>query len=81
MERSAMPELQRITRDPEIMGGKPCIRGMRVTVGTILGLLADGHREGEILEAYPYLEPGDIRAALSYAAWRLEELEVTITPA
>jgi uncharacterized protein (DUF433 family) len=51
MERSAMPELQRITRDPEIMGGKPCIRGMRVTVGTILGLLADGHREGEILEA------------------------------
>jgi uncharacterized protein (DUF433 family) len=73
MERSAMPELQRITRDPEIMGGKPCIRGMRVTVGTILGLLADGHREGEILEVKPYLEPGDIRAALSYAAWRLEE--------
>ena len=81
MERSAMPELQRITRDPEIMGGKPCIRGMRVTVGTLLGLLADGHSEGEILEAYPYLEPGDTRAALSYAAWRLEELEVTITPA
>jgi uncharacterized protein (DUF433 family) len=81
MERSAMPELQRITRDPEVMGGKPCIRGMRVTVGTILGLLASGHREDEILEAYPYLEPGDIRAALSYAAWRLEELEVTISPA
>jgi len=81
MERSAMPELQRITRNPEVMGGKPCIRGMRVTVGMILGLLAGGHSEEEVLEAYPYLEPGDIRAALSYAAWRLEELEVTITPA
>jgi uncharacterized protein (DUF433 family) len=81
MESSAMPELQRITRDSEVMGGKPCIRGMRVTVGTILGLLAGGHGEEEILEAYPYLESGDIRAALSYAAWRLEELEVTITPA
>jgi len=76
-----MPELQRITRNPEVMGGKPCIRGTRVTVGTIPGLLASGHAEEEVLEAYPYLEPGDIRAALSYAAWRLEELEVTITPA
>jgi uncharacterized protein (DUF433 family) len=60
------------------MGGKPCIRGMRVTVGTILGLLASGHSEKEILDAYPYLEPEDIHAALSYAAWRLEELEVPI---
>ncbi len=81
MERSAVPELQRIIRDPEVMGGKPCIRGMRVTVETILGLLANGHGEEEILRAYAYLEPGDIRAALSYAAWRLEELEVTITNA
>jgi len=61
-------ELQRITRDPEVIGGKPCIRGMRVTVGTILGLLASGHSEKEILEAYPYLELDDIREALSYAA-------------
>ncbi len=76
-----MNELQRITRDPEVMGGKPCIRGMRVTVGTILGLLASGHSEEELLEAYHYLEAGDIRAALSYAAWRLEELEVPITNA
>lgn len=76
-----MPELKRITQDPEVMGGKPCIRGTRVTVGTILGLLAGDHGEEEILEAYPYLEAGDIRAALSYAAWRLEELEVTITTA
>jgi len=76
-----MAELQRITRDPEVMGGKPCIRGMRVTVGTILGLLAGGHDEEEVLEAYPYLEPDDIRESLGYAAWRLDELEVKITPA
>lgn len=63
-----MQDFERITRDPDVMGGKPCIRGMRVTVGTILGLLASGHSEKEILEAYPYLEPGDIHAALSYAA-------------
>ncbi len=63
------------------MGGKPCVRGMRVTVGTILGLLASGHNEGEILDAYPYLELEDIREALSYAAWRLEELELPIAPA
>lgn len=76
-----MSELQRIMQDPEVMGGKPCVRGTRVTVGTILGLLASGHGEEEILKAYPYLKPGDVRAALSYAAWRLEELEVTITTA
>ncbi len=73
-----MQELQRITQDPDVMGGKACVRGMRVTVGMILGLLASGRSEGEILKAYPYLEPEDIREALSYAAWRLEELEVPI---
>jgi uncharacterized protein (DUF433 family) len=65
-----------ITRDPKIMGGKPCIRGMRVTVGTIVGLLAAGRSEKEILEAYPYLQLSDIRDALAYAAWRAEEIEV-----
>jgi uncharacterized protein (DUF433 family) len=50
------------------MGGKPCIRNMRVTVGTIVGLFAAGRSEPEILQAYPYLEPGDLRAALTYAA-------------
>jgi uncharacterized protein (DUF433 family) len=74
-----MRELDRITLNPEIMGGKPCIRGLRVTVGTILGLLASGHSEEEILQAYPYLEPEDIRAALAYATWRVEEREVTVT--
>jgi uncharacterized protein (DUF433 family) len=74
-----MQDFQRITRDPDVMGGKPCVRGMRVTVGTLLGLLASGHSEKEILDAYPYLESEDIHAALSYAAWRLEELEVPIS--
>ena len=60
------------------MGGKPCIRGLRVTVGTIVGLLASGRSEQDILRAYPYLEVGDIRAALSYAAWRAEEVEVPV---
>lgn len=66
-------EFNRITLDPLVMGGKPCIRGMRVTVATILGLLAAGKSRERILEAYPYLEPEDIDAALAYAAWRLEE--------
>lgn len=74
-----MRELDRITLDPEVMGGKPCIRGLRVTVGTILGLLAAGRSEEEILRAYPYLEPEDIRAALAYATWRVEEREVTVS--
>ncbi len=74
-----MQPLDRITRDPNVMGGKPCIRGMRVTVGTILGLLAAGHSEDRILQAYPYLELEDIRQALSYATWRVEEIEVPLS--
>ena len=61
-----MPTLDRITRNPQIMGGKPCIRGMRVTVGTIVGLVASGHSHIDILSAYPYLEDEDIRQALAY---------------
>ncbi len=68
--------LTRITHDPEVMGGRPCIRGMRVTVGTIVGLLASGHSIEEVLQAYPYLEKEDVQAALSYAAWRAEEVEL-----
>lgn len=71
--------LERITTDPAVMGGKPCIRGLRVTVGTIVGLIATGHGEEEILRLYPYLEAGDIREALSYAAWRAEEIEVPLS--
>ena len=73
-----MDLLARITHDPAVMGGRPCIRGLRVTVGTIVGLLASGHSVDEILNAYPYLEPDDVNAALSYAAWRSEEIEVPL---
>ena len=73
-----MTKLDRITLDPDVMGGRPCIRGLRVTVGTVVGLLAEGHRRDEVLEAYPYLEPDDIGQALAYAAWRLEEQEVPV---
>lgn len=73
-----MNQLQRITLDPAVMGGKPCIRGLRVTVGMIVGLLAAGRTEEEILKAYPYLEKEDLREALAYAAWRAEEIEVPL---
>ena len=73
-----MLTLDRITLDPAVMGGKPCIRGMRVTVGTIVGLLAAGKTHEDVLAAYPYLEPADIQAALAYAAWRSEESELPL---
>jgi uncharacterized protein (DUF433 family) len=76
-----MRQFLRITLDPAVMGGKPCIRGLRVTVGTIVGLLAAGHTTEEILKAYPYLEEPDIREALAYAAWRVEEVEVPLKTA
>ncbi|EGV15987.1 protein of unknown function DUF433 [Thiocapsa marina 5811] len=63
------------------MGGKPCIRGMRVTVGPVLGLMAEGVSRERILSAYPYLEPEDLDTALDYAAWRLEEREEDLTAA
>jgi uncharacterized protein (DUF433 family) len=70
--------MNRITHDPQIMGGKPTIRGMRVTVGMLVGLVASGHSYRDILKMYPYLEREDIFAALSYAAWRLEETELPL---
>jgi uncharacterized protein (DUF433 family) len=73
--------LDRITIDPAVMGGKPCLRGMRVTVGLITGLVASGASFQEIFELYPYLEEADIKAALTYAAWRAEEREVALQPA
>jgi len=73
-----MEYLRRITFDPGIMGGKPCIRGMRVTVGMIVGLVASGYSKQEILNMYPYLEDEDIDEALKYAAWRVEEIEVPV---
>jgi uncharacterized protein (DUF433 family) len=75
-----MEPLARITHDPNLMGGRPCIRGLRMTVGTIVGLLAAGKSAEDILAAYTYLEPDDIRAALSYAAWPAEEVELPLGP-
>ncbi len=63
-----MPKLARITFNLEVMGGKPCIRGIRVTVGTIVGLLAAGRSIDEVLSAYPYLESADIYQAPTYAS-------------
>ena len=60
-EEKLMESLKRITFNPEVIGGKPCIRGMRITVGTIVGLIASGQSIEDVLEAYPYLERGDIR--------------------
>ena len=69
---------ERITFDMNIMGGKPCLRGMRVTAGTVVGLVASGLSFSEILTAYPYLETEDIKQALAYAAWRVEEIEIPL---
>jgi len=74
-EESNMQKLDRITFEPGKMGGKPCIRGMRITVGTVVGLVAAGHSIDEILNEYPYLENEDVMQSLAYAAWRAEELE------
>ena len=74
-----MTIVERITVDPTVMGGRPCIRGQRVTVGTIVGLVAAGRSNTEILALYPYLEAGDVRAALEYAAWRVDDLERPFT--
>ena len=76
-----MKNLTRITLDPNIMGGRPCIRGLRVTVGTIIGLLASGISTEGILGMYPYLQQEDIMEALAYAAWRSEEIEVPLATA
>ena len=73
-----MKQLKRISIDPQVMGGKPCIRNMRVTVGTIVGLIGAGRTTEEVLKAYPYLERDDILEALTYAAWRSEEREVQL---
>ena len=73
-----MGQLDRITQEPEVMGGKACIRGMRLTVGMVVGQIGAGHSVEEILTDFPYLERDDIMQALRYAAWRADEREVTL---
>lgn len=73
-----MSLLERVTHDTAVMGGKPCLRGQRVTVGTVLGLLSAGKTPEDILALYPYLEADDIRASLEYASWRTQETELPL---
>ena len=74
-----MEHLNRITQQPGVMGGKACIRGLRVTVGMVVGQIGAGHSVEELLAEYPYLEREDIMQALCYAAWRAEEREVVLS--
>ena len=74
-----MNQLDRIEINPTVMGGKPCIKGTRVTVGTLVGLFAEGHDESRVLELYPYISSNDVRQALAYAAWRAQEQELILT--
>jgi uncharacterized protein (DUF433 family) len=76
-----MKTMDRITFDPKVMGGRPCLRGLRVTAGMVAGLIATGHKHAEILKLHPYLEEEDIVQALKYAAWRAEEVELPLQPA
>jgi uncharacterized protein (DUF433 family) len=76
-----MVSFDRITLNPNVMGGKPCIRGMRVTVGMILGQLGAGHSIEEILQDYPYLEKEDILQAMRYGSWLVEEREIELAKA
>lgn len=76
-----MPQLDRITQDPYVMGGKPCVRGLRVTVGMLVAQVGSGRSIDELLADYPYLERDDILQALRYAAWRAEEREIILASA
>ena len=74
-----MEQLDRIIQNPEVMGGKPCVRGVRVTVRTIVGQIGAGRSIDDVLIDFPYLEREDVLQALRYAAWRAEEREVVLT--
>lgn len=80
-KEKSVEQLNRITQEPNVMGGKACIRGMRVTVGMVVGQIGTGHNIDEILADYPYLEREDIMQALRYAAWLSEEREVMLANA
>jgi uncharacterized protein (DUF433 family) len=76
-----MQTFERITQNPLVMGGRPCIRGLRVTVGMIVGQISAGRSIEALLEEYPYLKREDVYEALRYAAWRLEEREISLAAA
>lgn len=76
-----MGQLDRITQDPAVMGGKACIRGMRVTVSMLVNQIASGHTIEEVVVLYPYIERDDVLQALRYAAWLAEEREIFLASA
>jgi len=76
----ALETFDRITRRPDVMGGKPCVRGIRVTVGMIVGQIAEGVSAERLLAVYPYLQREDIAQALHYAAWRAAQRAIPLTP-
>jgi uncharacterized protein (DUF433 family) len=77
----AMNDFTRITQNPAVMGGKPCIRGLRVTVGMIVGQIGAGRSIDQLLADYPYLQREDVLDALRYAAWRAQEREIDLAAA
>jgi uncharacterized protein (DUF433 family) len=77
----AMNDFPRITQNPAVMGGKPCIRGLRVTVGMIVGQIGAGRSIDQLLADYPYLQREDVLEALRYAAWRAQEREIDLAAA
>lgn len=79
MTKPVGTDFDRITHDPKVMGGKPTIRGMRVTVGTVVGLIGAGRSIEQVLADYPYLEREDVLQALRYAAWRVEDTELSLS--
>ena len=76
-----METLDRITMNPQVMGGKACIRGQRVTVSMVVGQIGAGHSIDALLADFPYLEREDVLQALRYAAWRIEERELELPSA
>ena len=76
-----MNDFTRITQNPAVMGGKPCIRGLRVTVGMIVGQIGAGRSIDQLLGDYPYLQREDVLDALRYAAWRAQEREIDLAAA
>ena len=76
-----MEQFDRITQQPDVMSGKACIRGMRITVSMIVNQIGSGHSFDEVLADYPYLEREDLLQALRYAAWRAEDREIVLANA
>jgi uncharacterized protein (DUF433 family) len=76
-----MNDFTRITQNPAVMGGKPCIRGLRMTVGMIVGQIGAGRSIDQLLADYPYLQREDVLEALRYAAWRAQEREIDLAAA